>query len=134
MELKGIVSESSWRGVLRITQLASLPNAKNVITSMPLPESLLILSLAHNRDWLNQVSSTFRQMYQAIVMNLNRIIIYSIFTMFERSLSDVILTHSPSLFHICGIYVLKQKLENNPNCVLGLLKKLPEGKNGSTIG
>ena len=67
--LERIVSESSWKGGLQNSSIG-LPRyrAKNVMTSMPLLESLLTLSLAHNGDWFSYIS----QKYQAIVMNLDR--------------------------------------------------------------
>ena len=74
---------------------------------MPLPEGLLMLLLAHNRDWFSRVSRIFFNFQTKAPSNSNDSqqgnLLHHLHNVREiSSFTDVALTHGPSLFHICG--------------------------------
>jgi len=74
---------------------------------MPLPEGLLMLLLAHNRDWFSRVSRIFFNFQTKAPSNSNDSqqgnLLHHLHNVRKiSSFTDVALTHGPSLFHICG--------------------------------
>jgi len=74
---------------------------------MPLPEGLLMLLLAHNRDWFSQVSRILFNFQTKAPSNSDDSqqgnLLQHLHNAHEiSSFTNVALTHAPSLFHICG--------------------------------